>query len=365
MDKGTRRRLKWVLMYQGLGDAGLVCRRCGISRPTLRKWVRRYQASGESGLVERSRRPNHSPRQKIFGAERELILSLRQDRNIGARRIQSELRLYGNLELSITAIQTILRQAAVKLLRKPRRTESPKRYSRPIPGDRIQMDTMKVAPGVYQYTAVDDCSRFRVLAVYSRRNANHTLEFLERVVEEMPFAIQRVQTDRGGEFFAEKVQRWLIDRGIKFRPIPPRSPHLNGKVERSQLTDLLEFWARIDPKDIETPHKIEQWQFDYNWRRPHGSLSGKTPIDRINECLEKTPTHSEVSDFFDVSKERIRHRNWHFDRRLAALFGQDPWPLGGSFGAGEWIEYCIASVGPCRRRSLAATGSGNHRRLAG
>jgi transposase-like protein len=157
--------------------------------------------------VERSRCPNHSPRQKIFGAERELILSARQDRNIGARRIQSELRLYGNLELSITAIQTILRQAAVKPLRKPPRTESPKRYSRPIPGDRIQMDTMKVAPGVYQYTAVDDCSRFRVLAVYPRRNASHTLEFLERVVEEMPFAIQRIQTDRGGEFFAETVRR--------------------------------------------------------------------------------------------------------------------------------------------------------------
>ena len=85
--------------------------------------------------------------------------------------------------------------------------ESPKRYSRPIPGDRIQTDTMKVAPGVYQYTAVDDCSRFRVLAVYSRRTANYTLEFLERVVEEMPFAVQRIQTDRGGEFFAEKVQR--------------------------------------------------------------------------------------------------------------------------------------------------------------
>jgi transposase InsO family protein len=320
MDEGIRRRLKWVLMYQALRDAGLVCRRCGISRPTLRKWVRRYQASGESGLIERSRRPNNSPRRKIFVTERELILSMRQDRNIGARRIQSELRLYGSLDLSITAVQKVLRQAAVKPLRKPRRTEPPKRYSRPIPGDRIQMDTMKVAPGVYQYTAVDDCSRFRVLAVYPRRNATFTLDFLERLVEEMPFAIQRIQTDRGGEFFAEKVQRWLMDRGVKFRPIPPRSPHLNGKVERSQLTDLLEFWARVDPKNPDVPQRIEQWQFDYNWRRPHGSLSGKTPIDRINERLEQTPTHDDVSNSFDVSKERIKHRNWHFDRRLAALF---------------------------------------------
>lgn len=61
----------------------------------------------------------------------------------------------------------------------------------------------------------------------------------------MPFAIQRVQTDRGTEFFAEEVQRRLTAETIKFRPIPPRSPHLNGKVERAQRTVLEEFWATV------------------------------------------------------------------------------------------------------------------------
>jgi transposase len=51
-------RLAWVELYAKTGDAGLVCRRCGISRPTLRKWWRRYQADGEAGLVEHSRRPH-------------------------------------------------------------------------------------------------------------------------------------------------------------------------------------------------------------------------------------------------------------------------------------------------------------------
>ncbi len=110
------------------------------------------------------------------------------------------------------------------------------------------MDTMKAAPAVYQYTAVDDCSRFRVLGVFRRRTAANTVQFLERVVEEMPFAIQRIQTDRGTEFFAERVQLWLRAYAIKFRPVPPHSPHLNGKVERSQLTDLLEFWTRHDTR---------------------------------------------------------------------------------------------------------------------
>jgi transposase InsO family protein len=72
--------------------------------------------------------------------------------------------------------------------------------------------------------------------------------FLDQLLEEMPFSIQRIQTDRGTEFFAEAVQRRLMSETIRFRPTPPRSPHLNGKVERAQRTTLEEFWAAADPK---------------------------------------------------------------------------------------------------------------------
>ncbi len=77
-----------------------------------------------------------------------------------------------------------------------------------------------------------------------RRSAQATLAFLDQVLDEMPFPIQRIQTDRGTEFFAESVQRRLMDEAIRFRPIPPRSPHLNGKVERVQRTVLEEFWPQ-------------------------------------------------------------------------------------------------------------------------
>ena len=50
----ARTRLGWIRLYERVRNAGLVCRRCGISRPTLRKWWRRYQAEGEAGLEARS-----------------------------------------------------------------------------------------------------------------------------------------------------------------------------------------------------------------------------------------------------------------------------------------------------------------------
>jgi transposase len=161
MDGAARRRLKWVRMYAENADAGLTCRRCGISRPTLRLWARRYSAQGKAGLNSRSRRPRNSPRQRVFQAEREQILSLRRDRNLGARRIQIELRLMHRVELSITRIQRVLSDERVPPLRRPRRAHAPRRYARPTPGERVQLDTMKVAAAVYQYTAVDDCSRLR------------------------------------------------------------------------------------------------------------------------------------------------------------------------------------------------------------
>ena len=86
-----------------------------------------------------------------------------------------------------------------------------KRYTRPIPGDRVEFDTCKVAPGIYQYTATDDCTRWRVLEIYNRRTATNTLEFIDKIVEEFPFLIQRIQSDRGREFFAIKVQQKFME----------------------------------------------------------------------------------------------------------------------------------------------------------
>lgn len=68
-------------------------------------------------------------------------------------------------------------------LKRKRTKQRYRRYQRPIPGDRVQMDTCKIAKGLYQYTAVDDCSRFLVVALYPRRTAAHTIDFVEPMVQ--------------------------------------------------------------------------------------------------------------------------------------------------------------------------------------
>jgi transposase InsO family protein len=319
MNQEVRSRLKWIQLYQEIGKAGIVCLRCGISRPTLRKWLFRYSKQGIEGLQSLSRRPHKSPNRKVDEAHVELIQFLRNKRKLGARRIQSELLREKNLNLSLATIHKTLKRLDAKPLKRTRRSKRYNRYECSIPGERVQIDVFKVKPGLYQYTAVDDCTRYRVLGHYTRKNAISTLSFLEKVIEETPFPIQRIQTDRGREFFALCVQERLMSWGIKFRPIKPGSPHLNGKVERSQLTDLQEFYSSVDLDANDLTEQLGYWQHYYNWRRPHGSLGGKTPIERYCELSQETPYWEDVGKLYDPKKERIQEQNYQTDLTVCQL----------------------------------------------
>ena len=309
----ARTRLGWIRLYEQLGNAGVVCRRCGISRPTLKKWWRRYQAEGEAGLATRSHRPHTSPNRKVFADEEALILRLRRERKLGIKTLKNELARRHGLRLALDTIHKVLVRHGENRLKRPKlRRKGTRRYSRPVPGDRVQMDTCKIRPGLYQYTAIDDCSRFQVLGLYPRRTAANTRHFLEHVPEEMPFPVQRVQTDRGQEFFAYEVQDDLRERHIKFRPNRPRAPHLNGKVERVQRTALEEFWPTVDPKDPDLAAQLEVWRSFYNHDRPHSSLGGSTPAERIAELAPKIPTREAVHATYDPNREFIRSQNTRY-----------------------------------------------------
>jgi|GEM_PF-5564259 len=99
------------------------------------------------------------------------------------------------------------------------------------------------------------------------------------------------------EFFAEKVQLKMMKLGIKFKPNRPGSPHLNGKVECSQKTDLEEFYAIADLSNFENlREELSQWQFFYNWQRPHGCVF-RSKRTLISVLLERRFRLSRTSYF--------------------------------------------------------------------
>jgi transposase-like protein len=87
MKREEKQRLGWVKMYEQTQDVGLTCRRCGISKSTLRKCWRRYQAQGEAGLQSQSRHPHSSPITKVNEHMETFILAMRKKRKLGPKRL--------------------------------------------------------------------------------------------------------------------------------------------------------------------------------------------------------------------------------------------------------------------------------------
>jgi transposase-like protein len=50
---------------------------------------------------------------------------------------------------------------------------------------------------LYQFTAIDDCTRIRVLKVYDGCNQRTAIRFMDDVLRRLPFRVHVVQTDNG------------------------------------------------------------------------------------------------------------------------------------------------------------------------
>ncbi|MEY2443780.1 MAG: hypothetical protein QOE00_360, partial [Ilumatobacteraceae bacterium] len=140
---------------------------------------------------------------------------------------------------------------------------------------------------------IDDCTRLRVLRIYPKNNQATAIQFLDHVLEKLPFKVESIQTDNGSEF--QTSFHWhVLDRGIRHIYIRPATPRLNGKVERSHRIDAEEFYRMLDyGVVIDDAHvfndKLQEWEDFYNFHRPHGGLDGQTPYERLRQ---KTTTRA-------------------------------------------------------------------------
>ena len=106
----------------------------------------------------------------------------------------------------------------------------------------------------FQYTAIDDCTRIRALKIYEQHTQSSSIDFIDYVVKKFPFRIKMIRTDNGHEF-KTKFHWHITDLGMEHVYIKPGTPRLNGKVERSHLTDKREFYQMLDYTDDVDLHK--------------------------------------------------------------------------------------------------------------
>ena len=232
-----------------------------VNRQYIYRWKRRYNGDIQS-LANKSHRPHHHPNQHTEAELQKIKNFRRRNPNTGLVVLWVKLRRSGYTR-SITGLYRVLRRQGQMAVKLPNPKYIPKPYEKMrFPGERVQIDVKFVPEACivgdaagekfYQYTAIDEFSRWRYLEAFQEHSTYSSAQFLEHLIKAAPFKILCVQTDNGTEFTTRLLpgdngpslfEPRLEQAGIRHTLIRPYTPRHNGKVERSHRKDNEYFYA--------------------------------------------------------------------------------------------------------------------------
>jgi transposase InsO family protein len=189
----------------------------------------------------------------------------------------------------VQAVPALIRKVAARSpsKKRPHAIRKPKDVLFEKPGDVVQIDTLSIYPlpgvTIKHFNAYDPFAKWTVARPCKQATARNAASFLDKVLLEMPDPIKAIQIDGGSEFMAE-FEQVCADRNLPLYVLPPRSPKLNGAVERCNGAWRYEFYACVDlPLRIDKiAELVAAFQHLYNHHRPHGALAGKTPAQYLS-----------------------------------------------------------------------------------
>jgi len=296
-EREIKRKLRVLIHAKTIGSISKTCRFFGLSRQSFYVWKRAYDKFGEQGLAPKKHRVSseNSPLKTPPEIE-EKILYIRRHYHPGQLRISWYLKRYHGIKISGGGVYGVLKRHNLNRLPRNQKKKALKtvRYEKQVPGHHIQVDVkFLIFPQPdgskvkrFQYTAIDDATRIRALKIYEKHTQQNAIHFIDYVVEKFPFRIQTIRTDNGHEFKA-KFHWHVEDLGMRHAYIKPRTPRLNGKIERSHKTDQQEFYQLLEYSgDVDLREKLKTWENFYNFDRPHGAFLGKTPYEILKEKMK-------------------------------------------------------------------------------
>ena len=229
------------------------------SRQAIYEWQARWDGNWKS-LLERSHRPHSHPRQHT---EEEKRLILRHY----ARNKDDRILLWDTLrKKGYTRSYNSMNRVLRKWIGEEKREKSKQRWKpyrrAEYPGQKVQIDVKYVpnrcvANGAkyYQFTAVDECTRWTFREMYEEHSTYSAKDFLVKFLVAAPFPVREAQTDNGAEFTNALLvtkskhktlfEQALMDMDILYHRIRVATPRHNGKVERQHRCDEKRFYSNL------------------------------------------------------------------------------------------------------------------------
>ena len=281
----------------------------GVSLSSVKRWDKKYDGKDWRSLLERSHRPHSHPRRHTEAEE--MIISKafwKKYERYGWDGVYAEAKANGYTRSLSGLIYAAKRLDLVnQAKRRPHRRHDRHFPEALVPGEKVQIDVKEVPfhclrgellrdnKHLYQWTAIDECTRVRFLYMFEEHTPENSVKFLRMLVKVFPFKIQTIQTDNGTEFtykYISDTEECPFDEalrglGIWHKLIPPRTPWHNGKVERSHRNDQRYFYNWETFHNVEEARQKLSQHLVWSNNKPMRTLKNKTPIELLKEKLTK------------------------------------------------------------------------------
>jgi len=278
----------------------------GFSLSSVKRWCKRYDGTWQS-LVERSHRPKKHPNQHkseeekvVKEAFKAMFLRYGWDGTYDEACKNGYTRSYSGMVYAAKRMGLGFPLKSTKMPRKFRKFPELAK-----PGEKVQIDVKEVPycclkgdakrdeKRLYQWTAIDECTRFRFVFAFEDRTAENSVKFLRMIRKAFPFRIKTIQTDNGTEFTNKYVSETkenlfeiaLKEAKIQHKLIRARTPWHNGKVERSHRSDQRYFydWERVGSVS-ELNEKLKK-HLDWTNNKRMCVLGGISPAEKLCQKL--------------------------------------------------------------------------------
>jgi len=279
----------------------------GVSLSSVKRWCKRYDGTWRS-LAERSHRPHSHPKRQTEAEEAMIRQAFKEkffrygwDGVYDAAMKQGYTRSFSGL---VYAARRMGLGWGAKEKKPPRKHD--RRYPELMtPGEKVQIDVKEVPYNclkgavkrdekhLYQWTAIDECTRYRFIYAFEEHTPENSVKFLKLLQKAFPFKIQVVQTDNGTEFTYKYISddtpcpfdTALEKAGITHKLIPPRTPWHNGKVERSHRNDQRYFYNWEKFGSVEELNEKLREHLRWSNRKTMRTLGRKSPMQMLKEKL--------------------------------------------------------------------------------